>query len=57
MCDEYDDERMVAFWRRLEELERRERLSSEPEEAREPLVHVESEIAQAPKAKPRALTH
>ncbi len=57
MCDEYDDERMVAFWRRLEELERHARLSSESEEATEPLVHIESEIPQTPKAKPRALTH
>ncbi len=57
MCDEYEDEQMVAFWRRLEEIERRERLSSEADEAIEPLIHSEPDAAPAQKAKPRALTH
>lgn len=57
MCDEYEDERMAVFWRRLEQMERRDQASSEPDEVAEPLVRIEPAPPPAPKANPRALTH
>ncbi len=56
MCDEYEDERMVAFWRKLEEMEPREKAAPEAEGAVEPLLRIEPNAPPAPKAKPRALT-
>ncbi len=55
MCDEYEDERMAVFWRRLEQIERRGQLSPEPEETAEPLVRIEPAPTETPKPKPRAL--
>ncbi len=55
MCDEYDDERMAVFWRRLESTERREQLSPESEEAAEPLVRIEPAPTETQKPRPRAL--
>ncbi len=56
MCDEYDDERMWAFWRRLEMQEELKREQREAEEA-EPTVTIA--LPQTPemrKTRPRALT-
>ncbi len=60
MCDEYEDERMVAFWRRLEE--RESQASPETDENADaehiaPLIHVESGPVVATKARPRTLSH
>lgn len=57
MCDEYEDERMVAFGRRLEGLERRERDAPEADEVVEPLVRIEPDPSATPKAKPGSLVH
>ncbi len=60
MCDEYEDERMVAFWRRLEQ--RESQASPETDENEDagnaaPLLRVEPEPAVPLKAKPRTLSH
>ena len=57
MCDEYEDERMAAVWRRLEELQHRDQLSPKEDEAVEPLVRIESDPAPAQTTKPRTLAH
>jgi len=57
MCDEYEDERMVAFWRRLEELEQRTQTAPETGEPVEPHVRIEPDPAATPKAKSRPLVH
>ncbi len=53
VCDEYEDERMKAFWRLLDERERR--ASLEPEEAEEPLELSPVPIPEAVKPKVRPL--
>lgn len=56
MCDEYEEERMWAFWRGLEiqeELKERER---EPQEVGLPLMTSLPETQDARKARPRPLT-
>ncbi len=57
MCDEYEDERIVAFWRKLEELDRNQEASPEDQEVLEPLVRTEPDSAATPKAKPKSLVH
>ncbi len=54
MCDEYDDERMVAFWRRLELQEQIKREERELQEIELPLT---TAIPEARKTRPRALIH
>lgn len=56
MCDEYDDERMAVFWRRLEAMDGRKQPSEEREEDIEPLVRIEPAPAEPSKLKPKALT-
>ena len=55
MCDEYDDERMVAFWRRMEELERRKVESPEIDETLDPLTRPAPGPVATPKPRPRSL--
>lgn len=55
MCDEYDDERMRAFWRRLAIPEERTSLDPEPMAAVEPIVQPLGEGVEPPPVKPRAL--
>ncbi len=55
MCDEYEDERMVAFWRRLEALEPREHAAPEADEIVEPVVRIEPAPTASAKPKPRPL--
>ena len=55
MCDEYDDERMVAFWRRMEELERRKVESPEIDETLDPLTRPAPGPVATPKTRPRSL--
>ncbi len=55
MCDEYEDERMVAFWRRLEALEQREHAAPEADEIVEPVARIEPDPAASAKPKPRPL--
>ena len=57
MCDAYEDERMVAFWRRLEDLERREGLPAESEARIEPAMPLAPMPAVEAKARPRPLRH
>ncbi len=57
MCDEYHDERMMAFWRRLEELERQERSAPEDEATVDPVVRIVPIGPAAPRDRPRTLTH
>ncbi len=57
MCDEYEDERMVAYWRKLEEMDRSKLVSPEDEEVVEPLVRIEPDPASNPKTKPKSLAH
>lgn len=40
MCDEYDDERMWAFWKRLEQADELRREDEEAREADRPLLPV-----------------
>lgn len=56
MCDEYDDERMAVFWRKLEEMDARKQASPEPEEEIEPLVRIEPAASEPLRVKPKALT-
>ncbi len=56
MCDEYDDERMVAFWRRLEQLEGRKQTAPAFEGVVEPPVIIEPTAGQPSKTKARLLT-
>ncbi len=53
VCDEYEDERMRAFWRLLEERERLALLDRD--EGEEPLALPAAPIPEAPKAKPRPM--
>ena len=56
MCDEYEDERMWAFWRRLEIQElKREELDAK--EAEVPVPIALPATPEMPKARPRTLTH
>ena len=55
MCDEYDDETVVAFWRALAEIERRKRSAPEDEVIAEPLVKLEPVAPAVPKNRPRTL--
>ncbi len=57
MCDEYEDERLVAVWRKLEEMDRNKAASPEDEESVEPLVRIEPDPAATPKARPKSLVH
>ncbi len=57
MCDEYEDERMVAFWRKLEEMDRNKLAPLDDEEVVEPLVRIEPDPAATPKTKPKSLVH
>ncbi len=54
MCDEYDDERMVAFWRALAEgKDRALSPSEETDDSREAVVIPAADFAPAkPRAKP-----
>ncbi len=56
MCDEYDDERMAVFWRRLEQLDGRKHALETPEEEAEPLVRIEPASDQPSKTRPRVLS-
>ncbi len=56
MCDEYDDERMAVFWRKLEQADACTRSSEEPSEDVEPLIRIEPAPLQPPKATPKTLT-
>ncbi|HYM39993.1 MAG TPA: hypothetical protein VEY12_07610 [Thermoplasmata archaeon] len=53
MCDEYDDERMRAFWRQLAVLEERGSLDEASEES--PVAKPLGELVEPKRAKPRAL--
>jgi hypothetical protein len=55
MCDEYEEERMAMFWRRLEQMEGRKQIASEPTDEVEPLVRIEPSLAETQKTKPRTL--
>lgn len=55
MCDEYDDERMVMFWRRLETLEHRDARSDDAEDIEMPPLSVEPSIQETAKPKPRPI--
>ncbi len=57
MCDEYDDEQMAVFWRRLEEIERRKQTMPESEETVEPLLRIEPEPSGPAKPRARTLVH
>lgn len=56
MCDEYDDERMVAFWRRLEIQEQLMREERGLQAVELPLTTAIPETPEARKTRPRALT-
>ena len=56
MCDEYEDERTVLFWRRLEELDRRQRETEEAEAPAVPLGPPVSGPGPATRSRPRVLT-
>ncbi len=59
MCDEYDDERMRAFWRALAEREEIAKLDSEADDSKPlsfPVVPV-GENLEPRHSKPRALLH
>ncbi len=55
MCDEYEDERMRAFWRQLVVLEDLDVLDPEDEAAPERAAKPLGEIVEPTRAKPRAL--
>ncbi len=55
MCDEYDDERMRAFWRMLSERDGLVSLNVVELEETGPIVKLAAEPAS--KTKPRALVH
>ena len=55
MCDEYDDERMWAFWRRLEQTEQEKDLREEPREVEIAPLAVLSPPGETRKARPRPL--
>lgn len=57
MCDEYEDERMWAFWRRLEIREELEREERETKEVESPIPVTLPVGNETPKARPRTLTH
>ena len=54
MCDECEDERMVAFWRRLEEIDPHEQLAARPETKSHTLVTAAPPPASA-KPRPQGL--
>lgn len=56
MCDEYDDERMAVFWRKLEQTDARKQTSEESDEELVPLVRIEPAPGGPSKVKPKALT-
>jgi hypothetical protein len=56
MCDEYEDERMRAFWRRLEQIDAQKLPVLEPEDVAQPLIRIEPASTEPAKARPRALT-
>ncbi len=56
MCDEYDDERMAVFWRKLEQADARKQPSEEPSKDVEPLIRIEPAPVQPTKATPKTLT-
>ncbi len=56
MCDEYDDERMRAFWRQLAQQEELADLEDEREKPVDRVVLPVGEIVEPKRAKPRILT-
>ncbi len=56
MCDEYDDERMWAYWHRLELQEQLKREERETQEAEPPLPISLPPTPDARKTRPRPLT-
>jgi hypothetical protein len=56
MCDEYDDERMWAFWRRLEIQEELKREESAAQPVELPLPVSLPETPEVRKTRPRGLT-
>lgn len=56
MCDEYDDERMRAFWRRLEIEEELPREVREPKELELPVVAPPASTPEVRTVRPRPLT-
>ncbi len=57
MCDEYEDERLRAFWRQLAIRDELGKLEPAPEPADESVVKPVGEIVEPTRAKPRALRH
>jgi hypothetical protein len=55
MCDEYEDERMWAFWRRLEVMEELKRPEHEPAESELPATPLGPAILEDRKVRPRPL--
>jgi len=56
MCDEYDDERMRVFWRRLETEEALPREVREPKESELPIVTPLASTAEVRTVRPRPVT-
>lgn len=57
MCDEYEDERMVALWRALEEKQRLAMYDHEESAEAVPLTPAIPQAEPSAKAKPRPLSH
>ncbi len=57
MCDEYEDERLWAVWRRLETQEELKRQKDEPEGLEVPVIFSLPDPADPRKARPKPLTH
>ncbi len=60
MCDEYDDERMRAFWRALAEREEAEKLDPEVHRTESldlPMIVPLGETVEPRNTKPKALVH